>query len=209
MFTGIVEATGRLHSRTIQGEAGKLVIQGDLARELHVSDSVAINGTCLTVESIDRDQGLLYFHTLGETLDKTNLGSVPEGHLVNMERPLAVGDRLGGHLVMGHVDGTTPIVGLRHEEDDIVFEYELPNRLKPYIIHKGSIAIDGISLTVADLYADSFTVHIIPFTWDHTNMRESRVGDLVNLEMDMVGKYVLRREELREQGLLDTTSLSG
>lgn len=202
MFTGIVEATGRLHRRTLTGDAGKLVIQADLAAHLHVSDSVAINGTCLTVESIDANQRLLFFHTLAETLDKTNLGAVPQGRLVNLERPLALGDRLGGHLVMGHVDGTTPIRDIRREADDIVFEYDLPQHLKPYIIHKGSIAIDGISLTVADLYRDSFTVHIIPFTWDHTNMQESQAGDRVNLEMDMVGKYVLRREELKEQGQL-------
>jgi riboflavin synthase len=200
MFTGIVEAAGRLHARTIQGQAGKLVLKSPLARDLNVSDSLAVNGTCLTVERLDRDAELLYFHTLGETLNKTNLGVVPIGRLVNLERPLQLGDRLGGHLVMGHVDGTTPVQAIRQEGGDIVVEYVLPPPLKPYIIHKGSIAIDGVSLTVADLYADSFTVHLIPYTWEHTNMREVPVGDRVNLEMDMVGKYVLRREQLLADG---------
>ena len=200
MFTGIVEAAGRLHGRTIQGQAGKLVLKTPLARELNVSDSLAVNGTCLTVEQLDRDAELLYFHTLAETLNKTNLGVVPVGRLVNLERPLQLGDRLGGHLVMGHVDGTTPVKAIRHEGGDIVVEYVLPQALKPYIIHKGSIAIDGVSLTVADLYAESFTVHLIPYTWEHTNMREVPVGDRVNLEMDMVGKYVLRREQLLADG---------
>jgi len=200
MFTGIVEATGRLHARTITGNAGKLVIHSALASALHVSDSIAINGTCLTVEAIDLDANLLSFHTLAETLAMTNLGAVGINRLVNLERPLQLGDRLGGHLVMGHVDGTARIRDLRHEQDDIVFEYELPSALKPNIIHKGSIAIDGISLTVADLSADSFTVHIIPYSWEHTNMAESKVGEAVNLEMDMVGKYVLRREQLLADG---------
>lgn len=202
MFTGIVEACGRLHERTVDGEAGKLVVATELAAEMEVSESIAVNGACLTVESVDAATGQLSFHTLAETLHKTNLGAVPLERRVNLERALQVGDRLGGHLVMGHVDGTSEILDLRRDEDDIVFEYQLPQDLKPYIIPKGSIAIDGISLTVAELKEDSFCVHIIPFTWDHTNMLQSEVGDRVNLEMDMVGKYVLRREELKDQGKL-------
>ncbi len=196
MFTGIVEAAGRLHKRTLNGEAGKLIVKTDWARDMEVSESIAINGTCLTVEKLDAEAGILEFHTLAETLHKTNLGRVPEGRLLNLERALRIGDRLGGHLVSGHVDGTAEILDIRHEEGDIVLEYRLSDPLKPYIIHKGSIAIDGISLTVANLGDDSFDVHIIPFTWEHTNMQESKVGEFVNLEMDMVGKYVLRREAL-------------
>lgn len=196
MFTGIVEGTGTIVDRTRDGDAGKLRIATPLAAEMGHGDSIAVNGCCLTVEEIDTANGVLQFHTLSQTLDKTNLGHLAVGKLVNLERPLRVGDRLGGHLVMGHVDCTAPTVAFTRERDDWVMEIELPESMRALAIDKGSIAVDGISLTIADLREASFTVHLIPVTWELTNIKEAEPGKPVNLEMDMVGKYVLRREEL-------------
>jgi len=200
MFTGLVEGTGVLRDRTLEGDAGKLLLHTPLATEMAPGDSIAVNGTCLTVEEIDGPASCLRFHTLQQTLNVTNLGSVQIGGKVNLERPLRVGDRLGGHLVLGHVDGTAAILGVERLQDDWVVEVTLPDPLFPLAIDKGSICLDGISLTIAELRERSFTVHIIPYTWEITNLCEARAGKLVNLEMDMVGKYVLRREQLNEQG---------
>ena len=196
MFTGIVETTGVLVERKMLGDAGKLYIKTELAKELEYGGSLAVNGTCLSAETIDVENDMLIFHTLKQTLDKTNLGSVPEGRRVNLERPLMMGDRLGGHLVSGHVDGTAKILESGRDGDDWVVDVELPDDLKMLMIDKGSIAIDGISMTVAHLFENSFRIHVIPLTLELTNLGESKVGDLVNLEMDMVGKFVLRREEV-------------
>ena len=185
----------------MQGDAGKLYIKTELAKELEYGDSLAVNGTCLSAEKIDPDTEMLVFHTLKQTLDMTNLGSVAVGGRVNLERPLKMGDRLGGHLVSGHVDGTAKILEIGRDGDDWVVDVELPENLKMLMIDKGSISIDGISLTVAHLFEDSFRVHIIPLTLELTNLGMSKVGDLVNLEMDMVGKFVLRREELLSEPL--------
>ncbi|RMD84664.1 MAG: riboflavin synthase [Lentisphaerae bacterium] len=199
MFTGIVETTGRLVSRKLLGDAGKLIIETELAKEMERGASLAVNGTCLSVEEIDPQRNLLQFHVLAQTLDRTNLGVVREGKKVNLERPLKLGDRLGGHLVSGHVDCTAPILDIGQKGDDWIVEIALPEEQKMLMIDKGSIAVDGISLTVAHLLKDSFRVHIIPLTLELTNLSEKEVGDLVNLEMDMVGKYVLRRELLQEE----------
>lgn len=199
MFTGIIKAMGTIAARELHGEAGKLHIKTAITDQMQVSDSIAVNGTCLTVEKIDAEAGTLGFHTLAETLDKTNLGALDIGQLVNLERPLSMGEELGGHLVMGHVDGTAKIVEWRHEGEDVIVEIELPEQLAKYAIPKGSIAMDGISLTVAELGERSFTVCIIPYTWDNTNIQEAAVGKPVNLEMDMVGKYILRWSELEKQ----------
>jgi riboflavin synthase len=196
MFTGIVETTGILHDRQRQGEAGKLWIRTALAPELTIGSSIAVNGTCLSVEKIDKRKKLLQFHTLAQTLDRTNLGVVPVGHKVNLERPLKLGDRLGGHLVLGHVDGTAKVLKAGQAGADWIIDIELPKELAALMIDKGSIAVDGISLTVAHLLKDHFQVHIIPLTIELTNCGEYAPGTLVNLEMDMVGKYVLRRELL-------------
>ena len=196
MFTGIVETTGVLQHRERLGEAGKLTIATPLAAEMEHGGSIAVNGACLSAETIDTQAGTLEFHTLAQTLDKTNLGSVPIGGPVNLERPLKLGDRLGGHLVSGHIDGTAAIRGIDHDGDDWMIDIEIPEELKTLIIDKGSIAVDGISMTVAELFDDTFRICVIPLTLEITNLSDSQVGDLVNLEMDMVGKYVLRREEI-------------
>lgn len=196
MFTGIVEGTGLLHDRQRQGDAGKLWVKTALAPELAIGSSIAVNGACLSVEKIDKRRKLLQFHTLAQTLDRTNLGTVPVGHKVNLERPLQLGDRLGGHLVLGHVDGTAKVLKAGQDGADWVIDIELPKELAALMIDKGSIAVDGISLTVARLFPDHFRVHLIPLTLALTNCGEYQPGTPVNLEMDLVGKYVLRRELL-------------
>ncbi len=178
------------------GDAGKLTIATHLAEELEHGGSIAVNGTCLSAETIDPENQILTFHTMAQTLNKTNLGTVPVGNKVNLERPLKMGDRLGGHLVMGHVDGTADVRAVGRQGDDWIVDISIPEDLKMLIIDKGSIALDGISLTVAELHDDFFRVCIIPITLELTNICEYDVGTKVNLEMDMVGKYVLRREEL-------------
>jgi len=197
MFTGLIEDVGTLVARRPAGRAAKLEVRTQLpGADLQHGDSLAVNGACLTVEQIHADQGLVVFHTLTETLQRTNLSSRPLGSLVNLERALCLGQRLGGHLVQGHVDATSRIMTIGRTDDDIVVKLELPDALKPLLIPKGSVAVDGISLTVALLEPEAFTVRIIPHTWESTNLRQAQVGDEVNLEGDMVGKYILRREQL-------------
>ncbi len=197
MFTGLIEQIGELISRNRQGNAGKLTIKTHLPlAEFACGDSVAVNGACLTVEEMQFGQHYLVFHTLSETLDRTNLGSLKPGSAVNLERALKMGARLGGHLVSGHVDATAEISNIQKRRDDIVLTVQMPQKLKPLIIAKGSIAIDGISLTIADLSAVSFSVHIIPHTWQATNMARREKGDMVNLEADMIGKYIWHQHQL-------------
>ncbi|OPZ31137.1 MAG: Riboflavin synthase [Lentisphaerae bacterium ADurb.BinA184] len=197
MFTGLIEDVGVLAGRRSLGQAGKLEVRTGLPlNEVRVGDSLAVNGACLTVESVQAAGGTLTFHTLAETLRRTNLGSLPLGARVNLERAMRLGDRLGGHLVAGHIDTTAEICGVRKEDDDWVVTVALPAAIAHLVIVKGSIAVDGISLTVAELAADRFAVHVIPHTWAHTNLAEARAGAAVNLEADLVGKYILRQREV-------------
>ena len=198
MFTGLIEDVGELVARQRTGNAGKLVVRTKLpSDEIQVGDSIAVNGACLTVATTGGD-GVLTFHTLAETLDRTNLGQCSVGAALNLERALQVGQRLGGHFVMGHVDGTAAIRGIATGADDIAVTIRLPESLAPLLIPKGSIAVNGISLTIAALASDAFTVRIIPHTWKHTNLVASRSGDAVNLEADMLGKYIVRYQALKQ-----------
>lgn len=200
MFTGLVEDVGRLVSRELAGGRGKLVVETALpVAEIAIGDSIAVNGVCLTVES-RTGAGTLRFHTLGETLERSNLGAVPLGGRVNLERAMQIGGRLGGHLVQGHVDATAAIRAIGRSADDMVATIGLPAGLAHLVIEKGSIAVNGISLTIAALTEDSFSVHLIPHTWQATNLRDARVGDRVNLEADMIGKYILRQKQLAGGG---------
>lgn len=206
MFTGIVECVGRLKRRELGGDAGRLWIETELTSEMKIGDSLAVNGACLTVEAIESDSALLRFHALAETFLKTNLGDVPEGGAVNLERALCLGDRMGGHLVSGHVDGKARLIGSDKEVDDWVIRVELPAELAHLAIPKGCIAVDGISLTIVDLERDWFSVHIIPHTLEVTNLHAVRPGDFINLEMDMLGKYILRSQELQRQDTDDAVA---
>jgi riboflavin synthase len=198
MFTGLIEDIGTLLERRLVGRAAKLRLRTGLpVGEIRVGDSICVNGACLTVEAADTAGRTLAFHCLNETLSRTNLATAPAGSLVNLERALRLGDRLGGHLVAGHVDATAPVLRLERHDDDLELTLASPADLQELLVPKGSIAVNGVSLTIAALQAESFSVRIIPHTWDRTNLPQARPGDLLNLEGDLVGKFVLRHEERR------------
>ncbi|NOY80134.1 MAG: riboflavin synthase [Kiritimatiellaeota bacterium] len=210
MFTGLVEGTGRLTGRRRTGAAGKLRVDTALPLEdVRPGESIAVAGACLTVEQVFPARRVLEFHTLAETLDRTNLGARPIGALLNLERALRLGDRLGGHLVSGHVDAAAPVLDVGQKGDDIVLRIRLPAELAELLIPKGSIAVEGVSLTVARLIDEAFECRIIPHTWEATSLHELRPGDPANLEADMVGKYILRRQALsRRSGGVTAERLS-
>jgi riboflavin synthase len=190
MFTGIVEEAAPVRSMELdEAGNGRLSVAPERVLEgLKLGDSIAVNGACLTVVSLDG--GAFEVDLAPETLRKTNLGALRKGHVVNLERPLAVGDRLGGHIVQGHIDATGRVQSASPEAGCVVMGFRTPKRLMPYIVKKGFVAVDGISLTVVNRRASSFTVSVIPYTLEHTALKERRVGDSVNLEVDVLAKYV-------------------
>ena len=190
MFTGIVEETGRIVSIVpALGDSVRMMLEADIVtKDLALGDSVAVNGCCLTVVEVDGNR--LSFDLLGETVRCTSVHGVGAGSLVNLERSLPVGGRLGGHFVSGHVDGVGLVRSIEREKDDIVIRIEAPAEIRKYIVHKGSIAIDGISLTVAGVEDDTFHVALIPHTLEVTNLAERKAGDRVNLESDMIARYI-------------------
>ncbi len=191
MFTGIVR-TGRIESIEMQGAAGriKMTPERPFEQSIQPGDSIAVNGACLTVAAIE--DGNFCFDVLAETFDKTNLGEKTSGSLVNLERALALGDMLGGHIVTGHVDGTGRVKRVEQIDRDWKFTIECSREMLMLMVYKGSIAIDGISLTVAELLDDGFVVYIIPHTIEETDMSEFKIGTKVNLEADILGKHVQR-----------------
>jgi len=194
MFTGLIETVGEVVSRSETPGGVRLRIASSLTGELGQGDSVAVNGVCLTVVSLD---GGAFSADVGpETLRVTTLGGLEQNSVVNLERPLRADSRLGGHFVQGHVDAVGRIEQLRTDAGFHWLTVRYPDQLAPYLILKGSVAVDGISLTVADLRGQSFVVQLVPFTMEHTNLKRARDGDAVNLECDMVGKYVARAAEL-------------
>ncbi len=192
MFTGLIEDKGKVVSLTQSGKNWKLIVETALpVADIKIGDSIAINGACLTVEEMSGQ--LLTFHTLYETLDRTSLGAIKTGSSVNMERALRFGDRLDGHIVSGHIDTTVELISVEKTTTDIVVKLQVPKEYELQLIEKGSIAIDGISLTIAKLTDSYFTVHLIPVTWDHTNLSEKKTGDRINIETDVIGKYIQRQ----------------
>jgi len=194
MFTGLVEAVGELVERKPTSAGYRLRVATALAPELTAGDSIAVNGVCLTV--IAAESGEFHADIGPETVRVSTLGRLPRGSRVNMERPLRADGRFGGHFVQGHVDAIGHIEELRGAEDFHWLTVSFPPQLAPLIVSKGSIAVDGISLTVAGLGADRFDVQVVPFTMTHTNLSRAQIRDAVNLECDMVGKYVMRAAEL-------------
>ncbi len=194
MFTGLIEAVGRVTEVKATGGGMRLRIRTPLASELVPGDSLAVNGVCLTV-TIAED-GDVHADIGPETARITTLGSLRRDQDVNLERPMRADSRLGGHFVLGHVDGMGTVEEIRDEGESHWLTISFGQDLAPYLIRKGSVAVDGISLTVAGLGDGRFDVMIIPFTWDHTNLKALRTGSRVNLECDMVGKYVARAAEL-------------
>jgi riboflavin synthase len=195
MFTGIVEAVGTLADIKGTGSAYRVRIQTPLSAEMKVGDSIAVNGVCLTVILIDGEH--LLADVGPETARVTTLGTLQRGQEVNLERPLKADGRLDGHFVLGHVDGVGVIEEIRAEAESRWVTVGFPVPLAPFLIRKGSVAVDGISLTVAGLGEKQFDVQVIPFTWSHTSLKGLRKGDRVNLECDMIGKYLIRSLELR------------
>jgi riboflavin synthase len=196
MFTGVIEHLGKIAHLEARPAGGKLTVYApSLARHLAVSGSVAVNGCCLTV--VHRDDENFSADLSGETLAKTSFASLKSGADVNLEQPLTAGKEFGGHFVLGHVDGPGRVAHLTAEGDNWWYGVEVPRDLARYIVLKGSITIDGISLTVARRQNHIAEIAVIPYTYAHTNIRDRAPGDLVNLEGDVLGKYVERYLEGR------------
>jgi riboflavin synthase len=190
LFTGIVEEVGTVKATKV----GRLIIAArETLKGTKEGDSLAVNGACLTVMSLDADS--FSVEVTPETLQRTNLGLLRPGSEVNLERALVLGGRLGGHLVQGHIDATGKILSLVPSGESIIAKCFAPRQVMRYVVEKGFIAVDGLSLTVVDCDATSFTVSLIPYTMKHTNMGSRRVTDVVNLEVDIIAKYVERLKE--------------
>jgi len=189
MFTGLIETLGTVHELRPEGPGRRLSVAAPLiAPEARIGDSVAVNGACLTV--VECDAAHLQFQMGPETLERTNLGSLAPGDQVNLERPVRLSDRLGGHLVQGHVDGVGRIAERQRQDSWELVWFTAPIELTAQLIPKGSIAIDGVSLTLVDVRMDRFSVALIPHTLQHTTLGFKAIGAAVNLETDLLGKYV-------------------
>ncbi|WP_135805806.1 riboflavin synthase [Halorussus marinus] len=200
MFTGIVEGSGEVREVTVTEEGRRLRIAGEtVAADLQRGQSVSVSGVCLTVE--DHEPGWFEVFLASETVEKTYLGAVEAGDPVNLERAMPADGRFDGHVVQGHVDGTATVGAVRQVGEDWEYEFDLPADLGKYVVDKGSVAVDGISLTVADRDEESFSVAIIPETRAVTNLSEKEPGDPVHLEVDVIAKYAERL--LADSGLGD------
>jgi riboflavin synthase len=197
MFTGLIETTGRIEAFAAHPSGRRLRVATSLGAELQPGDSIAVNGVCLT--AISADATGFEADVSPATLAVTTFADQTVGRLVNLERPLRADARLGGHFVLGHVDAAGAILRLEAEGDCYWLDIGAPDAVAPLLISKGSVAVDGISLTIAQLAAGRVTIQIVPFTFAHTTMSEARAGDRVNLEADVLGKYVARLLELRRE----------
>ncbi len=188
MFTGLVEEVGKIKSVERGGSLLKIECS-KVIEDVKEGDSVAVNGVCLTIVAVG--DNCLSFDVSPETLKRSNLSRLRTGSAVNLERALRVGNRLGGHILQGHVDTVVRVLGIRKERGGFYrFSFELPYNFRMLVVEKGSIGIDGISLTVAEVKGNAFSVAVIPHTYENTNLRERKVGDRVNVEFDIIGKYV-------------------
>jgi riboflavin synthase len=203
MFTGLIEAIGRIERVEATGAGSVLEVGTSLAAALAPGDSVAVSGVCLTVTDAGRDR--FRADLSRETRAATSLGAAQPGRLVNLERPVRADARLGGHFVLGHVDATGRVIEFRADEGGHWITVDAPAALDPYFIPKGSVAVDGISLTIASIASGRLGLQIIPYTFAHTSLSDMRVGDFVNLEADVLGKYVVRLLEgrVRDGALAD------
>lgn len=195
MFTGIIETLGTIQSLRKEGDNIHITIQSSITGELKIDQSVAHNGVCLTVVNIENDNYTVT--AIKETLDKTNIGDWNEGDIVNLERAMKLGDRLDGHIVQGHVDQTAFCKNIEEANGSWYFTFEYDRSLNNITIEKGSITVNGTSLTVVNSKLNEFSVAIIPYTYEHTNFNSFKVGTKVNLEFDVIGKYVKRLHELQ------------
>ena len=194
MFTGLIESIGTVERLEDSPAGPRIRVRAAVASDLQLGESIAVSGVCLTV--VAADAATFAADVSPETLRVTTLGSLVPGDRVNLERPLRADARLGGHFVLGHVDATTAITAFTDQGGNWWLELDLPGALAAWVVEKGSIAVDGISLTIASLGADRFGIQIIPFTREHTALADRCAGDLVNLEADIIGKYAARLAEL-------------
>lgn len=211
MFTGIIEHLGTIESLSLDGDGGRVTIQAPtLGSKLAVSNSIAVNGCCLTIVSAEEDR--FSADLSGETIRKTsfgaNRGALKKGARVNLEQPLTAGKEFGGHFVLGHVDGTGHVAHLRREGESWWYGVQVPGEFARYVVPKGSITVDGISLTVAAWSGRIAEIAVIPFTHEHTNIRDRKPGDAVNLEGDILGRYVERYLEARGSATITKISLA-
>jgi riboflavin synthase len=210
MFTGIIEAAGRIVATREEGSNRRLTIQAPLAPALKVDQSLAHNGACLTVEAVHPAQNQYEVVAIAETLQRTSLGGLREGHVVNLERSLRADARLDGHFVQGHVDGLGYVDRIESQDGSWLFRFRYPDDYAHLLVEKGAICVNGVSLTLVEAGAEHFSVAIIPYTYEHTNFHELAEGEAVNLEFDVLGKYVHRL--VRQgwlQGYWDASAASG
>jgi len=196
VFTGIIEHLGTTKKLSLDEQGGRITIEApSLAASLAVSASIAVNGCCLTIVACDKKT--FSADLSPETLNKTTFPSLNEGERVNLEQPLTAGKEFGGHFVLGHVDGTGTVAAMDPEGDSWRYSVRVPPELAKYVVPKGSITIDGISLTVAHWENQIAEIAVIPFTYEHTNIRDRKPGDVVNLEADVLGKYIEQHLDAR------------
>ncbi len=194
MFTGIIETMGKVLSVHSEGANLELWMASSITPELKIDQSVAHNGICLTVVDIIEDKYRVT--AVAETINKTTIATWKENDFVNLERALKIGDRLDGHFVQGHVDTTGLCTTVKQANGSRLFQFSFPEEFAALIIEKGSVCINGVSLTAFDVKRNEFTVTIIPYTYEHTNFKQLKEGDSINLEFDVLGKYFLRKKEL-------------
>jgi riboflavin synthase len=211
MFTGIIEHLGTIESLALRDDGGRVTIHAPtFASKLVVSSSIAVNGCCLTIVSIDKER--FSADLSGETVRKTSFGAssgaLEKGTQINLEQPLTADKEFGGHFVLGHVDGTGEVAHLRREGESWWYGVQIPEEFARYIVPKGSITIDGISLTVASWHDGIAEIAVIPYTYEHTNIRDRKPGDAVNLEGDILGKYVERYLEARSSKPMTNISIA-
>ncbi len=192
MFTGIVTKIGKLVSLEKKSRITLTVETGpELPAKLKIGDSVAVNGACLTIVAFDGGRGRCKFNLSSETLKLSNFGDLPKGSYVNLELPLTLQDFLGGHLVSGHLDGVARIKGIRKRGDSTTFSFTFQEpQWRKFLVHKGSVSLNGVSLTISQVKQTFFSVEVIPHTVDTTNLKYSKIGERVNLELDLIGKYL-------------------
>lgn len=194
MFTGIIETLGTVKQLTTVKDNLDITIESTITNQLKIDQSVAHNGVCLTVVEINDDQYKVT--AIKETLDKTNIGDLQINDIVNIERAMKLGDRLDGHIVQGHVDQTAICTEATETNGSWLYTFEYDPKLNNITIEKGSITVNGVSLTVVNSQKNSFSVAIIPYTYEHTNFKQFKIGTKINLEFDVIGKYVMRLNEL-------------
>jgi len=189
MFTGIIEEVGKIKEKRYKGNGCKIIVEGEkIFEDLKVGDSISVNGVCLTVEEIENKNFSvsLSFHTL----KNTNLGDIKIGEYVNLERALKIGDRIGGHFLTGHIDFKTKIYSFKRNGEFYLMKILIPEEYKKFIVKKGSIGIDGISLTIAETFENGIIIYLIPFTIENTNLKYKKQGDFVNVEIDIFAKIL-------------------